>query len=144
MAATRRPSVPRSRVRKSRTVPGAGWGRAMLAALLGGMLAAPFAHGQGADDLEAEMRARVAAAFPDAGLVRFRKIRPIPAEAESAVAFCGQVSSGPVGQGRSDFQVFLYDRTASAETVRILGSESLNGYRVGRKLIGALRRVGCL
>ena len=60
------------------------------------------------------------------------------------MAFCGQVSTGPAERGRADYHLFLYDRTDTAETVRILGSESLNGYRVGRKLIGALRRVGCL
>ncbi|MGT2486689.1 hypothetical protein ACU4GA_13405 [Methylobacterium oryzae CBMB20] len=137
--------MPRSKIRKSRAVPGTGAGCAVLAALLGGLFSAPSVHGQGADDLpEAEIRARVAAAFPDAGLVRFRKIRPITTEAGPAVAFCGQVSTGPAERGRADFHLFLYDRTAAAETVRILGAESLNGYRVGRKLIGALRRVGCL
>ncbi|MGU3555371.1 hypothetical protein [Methylobacterium radiotolerans] len=144
MVATRRPPAPRSKVRTFRAAPGAGRVCAVLAALLGGLLAAPFAHGQAADDPEAEVRARVAAAFPDAGLVLFRKIRPIPAEAGPTVAFCGQVSSGPAERGRADYHLFLYDRTDTAETVRILGSESLNGYRVGRKLIGALRRVGCL
>ena len=161
MVATRRPPAPRSKVRTFRAAPGAGRVCAVLAALLGGLLAAPFAHGQGADDPEAEMRARVAAAFPDAGLVLFRKIRPIPAEAGPTVAFCGQVSTGPAERGRADYHLSkvhmtvrgagdfqpdtqLWTRTDTAETVRILGSESLNCYRVGRKLIGALRRVGCL
>ena len=93
---------------------------------------------------ESEMRARVAAAFPDAPLVRFRKIRSIAGETRDAVAFCGQVSAPSPEQREPNFQLFLYDRTAGIETVHILGSESLNGYRIGRKLIGALRRVGCL
>lgn len=152
MTATRRLTVTRPRVQRFSAltathcaVPAAGRGCVVLVALFGMLLAAPCAHGQEVDDLsEAEMRARVAAAFPDAGLVRFRKVRPITAGAEPMVAFCGQVSTGNPAQGRADFQLFLYDRTATAETVRILGAESLNGYRVGRKLIGALRRVGCL
>ena len=93
---------------------------------------------------ESEMRARVAAEFPDAPLVRFRKIRPITGETIDAIAFCGQVSTTSPEQREQDFHLFLYDRTAGTETVHILGSESLNGYRVGRKLIGALRRIGCL
>ncbi|SDN53824.1 hypothetical protein SAMN05216360_10952 [Methylobacterium phyllostachyos] len=93
---------------------------------------------------ESEMRARVAAEFPSAPLVRFRKIRPIARETGDAVAFCGQVSATSPEQREQSFHLFLYNRTAGTETVHILGSESLNGYRVGRKLIGALRRVGCL
>jgi len=93
---------------------------------------------------ESDMRARVAAAFPDAPLVRFRKIRPIAGETGAAIAFCGQVSATSPEQREQSFHLFLYDRTAGTETVHILGSESLNGYRVGRKLIGALRRIGCL
>ncbi len=93
---------------------------------------------------ESEMRARVAAEFPDAPLVRFRKVRPMTGETGHDVAFCGQVSAAPPEQREPNFHLFLYGRTAETETVRILGSESLNGYRVGRKLIGALRRIGCL
>ncbi|MBE7200565.1 MAG: hypothetical protein INR70_22560 [Parafilimonas terrae] len=94
--------------------------------------------------VESEMRAKVAAAFPDAWLVRFRKVRPISAEAGQGVAYCGQVSAAAPDRPEQNFHLFLYDRTDGVETVRILGAESLNGYRVGRKLIGALRRVGCL
>ncbi|MBE7247408.1 MAG: hypothetical protein INR63_20900 [Actinomycetospora chiangmaiensis] len=94
--------------------------------------------------VESEMRAKVAAAFPEAWLVRFRKVRPIAAEAGQGVAYCGQVSAAAPDRTEQNFHLFLYDRTDGVETVRILGAESLNGYRVGRKLIGALRRVGCL
>jgi hypothetical protein len=93
---------------------------------------------------ETEMRARVAAQFPDAPLVRFRKVRPMPGETGHDIAFCGQVSATPPEQAAPSFHLFLYGRSAETETVQILGSESLNGYRVGRKLIGALRRIGCL
>jgi hypothetical protein len=82
---------------------------------------------------ESEMRARVAAEFPDAPLVRFRKVRPMTGE-----------TGRDVEQPEPNFHLFLYGRTAGTESVQILGSESLNGYRVGRKLIGALRRIGCL
>ncbi|MCJ2136568.1 hypothetical protein MKK69_21370 [Methylobacterium sp. J-026] len=120
------------------------------------LLAPPVLHGQEALGLiapgppgfgappEAEMRARVAAEFPDAPLVRFRKVRPMAGETGDAVAFCGQVSATAPDQREQNFHLFLYGRTAGAETVHILGSESLNGYRIGRKLIGALRRIGCL
>ncbi|MCJ2019173.1 hypothetical protein MKK84_17275 [Methylobacterium sp. E-065] len=93
---------------------------------------------------ETGMRARVAAQFPDAPRVRFRKVRPMPGETGHDIAFCGQVSATPPEQAAPSFHLFLYGRTAETETVQILGSESLNGYRVGRKLIGALRRIGCL
>lgn len=93
---------------------------------------------------DAEMRARVAAEFPDAWLIRFRKIRQIVTEAGRDVEFCGQVSAAAPGLREPNYHLFLYGRTGPAETVRILGAESLNSYRVGRKLIGALRRVGCL
>ncbi|MCJ2088574.1 hypothetical protein MKK88_21710 [Methylobacterium sp. E-005] len=90
------------------------------------------------------MQARVAAEFPGAPLVRFRKVRPMTVETGHDIAFCGQVSSTSPEQQEPNFHLFLYGRTAETETVQILGSESLNGYRVGRKLIGALRRIGCL
>lgn len=106
-------------------------------------LLAPDPHVFGAQP-ESEMRARIAAEFPDASLVRFRKVRPLAGETADAVAFCGQVSATAPEEREPDFHLFLYGRTAETETVRILGSESLNGYRVGRKLIGALRRAGCL
>lgn len=134
----------------------AGRAATRVATLMALLLAAPVAHGQDAlgllgQDLpvadavpESEMRARVAAEFPEARLVRFRKVRPMAVEASHEVAFCGQVSATPPEQREPNFHLFLYGRTAEAETVRILGSESLNGYRVGRKLIGALRRIGCL
>ncbi|MCJ2050420.1 hypothetical protein [Methylobacterium sp. J-070] len=106
-------------------------------------LTAPDLSGLGISP-EVEMRVRVAAEFPDSWRVRFRKVRPIATEAGEEVAFCGQVSAGSLDQREQNFHLFLYGRTAGAENVRILGSEALNGYRVGRKLIGALRRVGCL
>jgi hypothetical protein len=140
---------------KIRTLPGTADRRAAgaLAALL---LVTTAARGQDALGLdgpdlpgldvspEVEMRVRVAAEFPDAGLVRFRKVRAIAAEPGQDAAFCGQVSAAAPGQREQNFHLFLYARTAGTETVRILGSEALNGYRVGRKLIGALRRFGCL
>ena len=93
---------------------------------------------------EAEMRVRVAAVFPEAWRVRFRKVRPIAAEAGQEAAYCGQVSGAGPDRPEQNFQLFLYSRTAETGTVRILGSEALNGYRVGRKMIGALKRAGCL
>ena len=93
---------------------------------------------------EAEMRVRVAAVFPEAWRVRFRKVRPIATEAGQEAAFCGQVSDAGPDRPEQNFQLFLYSRTAETGTVRILGSEALNGYRVGRKMIGALKRAGCL
>lgn len=127
-----------------------------LGLLLVALLVPMAGHGQDALSLtvpdfpglasppEAEMRVRVAAEFPEAWLVRFRKVRPIATEMGEEVAFCGQVSAGAPEQREQNFHLFLYGRTAGVERVRILGSEALNGYRVGRKLIGALRRVGCL
>ena len=93
---------------------------------------------------EAEMRVRVAAAFPEAWRVRFRKVRSIATEAGQEAAFCGQVSGAGPDRPEQSFQLFLYSRTAETGNVRILGSEALNGYRVGRKMIGALKRAGCL
>ncbi|MHB2208199.1 hypothetical protein [Methylobacterium sp. CM6257] len=93
---------------------------------------------------EAEMRARVAAEFPDALIIRFRNIRRISTETGHEVEFCGQVGTLSPGQLEPSYQVFLYERTGTTETVRILGADALNGYRIGRKLIGALKRVGCL
>lgn len=130
-----------------------GWSLGFLAALLLAHAAtrAQDALGLIAPDApsldvlpEAEMRNRVAAEFPDAWLVRFRKVRQIATEADRDIAFCGQVSAGAPGLHEQNYHLFLYGRTGTAETVRILGAESVNGYRVGRKLIGALRRVGCL
>jgi hypothetical protein len=165
MSATCRPIAQRpmmgrrresSAGRRPGPVPVPGRRGAALALLLGFLLAPSVGSGQDAlalvgppasgldDPPEAAVRARVAAEFPDAALVRFRKIRSIATEAGPEVSFCGQVSAVPADRREANFHLFLYDRTASVETVRILGSESLNGYRVGRKLIGALRRVGCL
>ena len=109
------------------------------------------AHGLDAPDSpalgaapEAEMRAKVAAEFPDAILIRFRNIRRITTEAGNEVEFCGQVGALDFGQLWPSYQVFLYDRNGTTEKVRILGTEALNGYHIGRKLIGALKRVGCI
>ena len=130
--------------------------RASLGAFAALLLVPAVVHGQDALGLsglnlprldlspEAEMRARVAAVFPQAGRVRFRKVRPLQTEAGQDAAFCGQVSGAGPDRPEQNFQVFLYNRTGASETVRILGSEALNGYRVGRKMIGALRRAGCL
>jgi hypothetical protein len=139
-----------------RAVAAAGRAGLRIAPLLALLLAPPAVRGQDTLELiapdapelgappESEMRARVAAAFPDAPLVRFRKVRPMTGETGHDIAFCGQVSPSPPEQREPNFHLFLYGRTAGTETVQILGSESLNGYRVGRKLIGALRRIGCL
>lgn len=139
-----------------RALAGAGRFGLRIASLLVLLLAPPAVRGQDALGLiapdapefgvppESEMRARVAAEFPDAPRVRFRKVRPMTGETGHDVAFCGQVSATPPEQREPNFHLFLYGRTAGTETVQILGSESLNGYRVGRKLIGALRRIGCL
>jgi hypothetical protein len=106
-------------------------------------LDAPDAPSSGAEP-EAEMRARVASEFPDALLIRFRNVRRITTEAGHEVEFCGQVSALDPGQLEPSYQVFLYHRTGTTEHVRILGAESLNGFRTGRKLMGALRRAGCM
>ncbi|MGH1571838.1 hypothetical protein ACRAWG_15570 [Methylobacterium sp. P31] len=90
------------------------------------------------------MRAKVASEFPDALIIRFRNVRRITTEARHEVEFCGQVGTLSPGQLEPSYQVFLYERTGTTETVRILGADALNGYRVGRKLISALKRVGCM
>jgi hypothetical protein len=144
----------RRRSRLSRERAGVRWGftGAVAALMLGQtalqaqdtlVLTVPDVPGQGVPP-EADMRSRVAAEFPDALLVRFRKVRQIATEANQDIEFCGQVSAASLGQLDQNYQIFLYGRTGTAESVRILGSESLNGYRIGRKLIGALKRVGCL
>ena len=129
---------------------------ASLGAFAALLLAPTLVHGQGMPGLsgldlpnldaspEAEMRIKVAAAFPGAWRVRFRKVQPIATETGQEAAFCGQVSGAAPDRPEQNFQLFLYSRTAETETVRILGSEALNGYRVGRKMIGALKRAGCL
>lgn len=90
------------------------------------------------------MRVRVAAEFPNALLIEFRKVRRIATEAGHEVDFCGQVSALNPGEIEQSYRVFLYDRTGMIENVRILGTEALNGYQTGQELIGALKRVGCL
>lgn len=106
-------------------------------------LDAPDAPRSGAEP-EAEMRVRVASEFPDALLIRFRNVRRITTEAGHEIEFCGQVSALDAGQLKPTYQVFLYHRTGTAEHVRVLGTEALNGFHIGRKLMGALRRAGCM
>lgn len=93
---------------------------------------------------ETAMRARVAAEFPDGSLVGFRNVRRIRTEAGHEIEFCGQVNVVEGDEPQPHYRIFLYDRDGAIERVRILGADALNGYRVGRKLIGALKRVGCL
>ncbi|MDP4005980.1 hypothetical protein [Methylobacterium sp. NEAU K] len=106
-------------------------------------LDAPDSPSSGAQS-DVEMRARVAAEFPDTLLIRFRNVRRITSEAGHEVEFCGQVSAMDPGRPEPNYQVFLYERTGTTENVRILGADALNGFRIGRKMIGALKRVGCL
>ncbi|MCJ2091107.1 hypothetical protein MKK67_01080 [Methylobacterium sp. J-072] len=93
---------------------------------------------------EARVRLRVASQFPLPPLTQFRNIRRIITEAAVQEEFCGQVNAFDETGASTGYRLFLYLRHGEEERVQILGSEVLNGFRIGRKMIGALKRVGCL
>ncbi|WP_139234142.1 hypothetical protein [Methylobacterium pseudosasicola] len=93
---------------------------------------------------ETRVRIRVATEFPLPLLTQFRKVQRITTEAALEEEFCGQVTTIDATGATTGYQLFLYMRNGGEERVQILGSEVLNGFRIGRKMIGALKRAGCL
>ncbi|TXM98882.1 hypothetical protein FV242_27380 [Methylobacterium sp. WL64] len=93
---------------------------------------------------ETRVRIRVATQFPLPLLTRFRNIRRITTEVAQEEEFCGQVNAIDETGASTGYRLFLYMRNGDDERVQLLGSEVLNGFRVGRKMIGALKRAGCL